>query len=157
MSLTCAQCGVQFETIKSQMERRGSAFNNKFHNRECWLIWRATNKTTRLAKLLKAQYGMTESQYLELLARQGGVCGICGDTPTPLPVGDGERRLVVDHDHATGRVRGLLCWTCNLGLGNFRDDPSRLASALSYLAHPWATSSLGRSGTPQPTDWEMVG
>lgn len=65
--------------------------------------------------------------YFETLAAQGGGCAICGDTPA-----DG-RRLDVDHDHETGRIRGLLCMPCNIGIGNLREDPARLAAAIEYL------------------------
>lgn len=50
-------------------------------------------------------------------------CAICG----------GDKRLSIDHDHSSGRVRGLLCSPCNAGLGMFKDDPERLAKAIGYL------------------------
>lgn len=134
VQVTCAGCGAAFETIRSQMERRGSAFNNKFHDRACWKAWRVANRLTRHAKKLRA-YGLTTEEYEEIRERQGGVCGICS---APLDL-SGRRRLAVDHDHATGRVRGLLCMQCNIGLGCFKDDPTLLASAGRYLARPSAT------------------
>ena len=60
----------------------------------------------------------------KLLARQGGACGICGNA------GDG---LVLDHSHETGAIRGLLCGRCNVGLPWFKDDPTLLRRAASYL------------------------
>jgi Autographiviridae endonuclease VII len=60
-----------------------------------------------------------------LLARQGGVCGICGKAP--------QEPLCVDHSHATGRVRGLLCRKCNTALGSFDDDVSVMAAGIAYL------------------------
>src|SRR5438445_9289465 len=63
---------------------------------------------------------LSKEEYDAMSEYQRGVCAICGKEPT-----DGER-LAVDHDHATGRVRGLLCRGCNTGLGHFTDDPSRL-------------------------------
>jgi len=56
---------------------------------------------------LKRRYGITPEQYDLMLERQGGGCAICGRLPKP------GRRLAVDHDHATKRVRGLLCFQCN--------------------------------------------
>lgn len=79
-----------------------------------------------------AQYGLTLADYDRMMAEQGGACSICG---SPLP-GAGHKRLVVDHCHATGRVRGLLCNPCNIGLANFRDDRLLLASAIRYLGQP---------------------
>lgn len=62
--------------------------------------------------------------------RQGGRCAICRREP------EQGRRLAVDHDHATGEVRGLLCKACNTALGMFRDDVASLARAIGYLADP---------------------
>jgi hypothetical protein len=58
---------------------------------------------------------------------QDGVCVICGSPPPD------ESSLHVDHDHRTGRIRGLLCFTCNNALGDFGDDLDRLARAVTYL------------------------
>jgi hypothetical protein len=67
-------------------------------------------------------------QIEEYVAEHRGVCEICGETnPTD------KRSLAVDHDHATGAFRGLLCDNCNRGLGLFRDDPVRLQRAIWYL------------------------
>ena len=74
---------------------------------------------------LKRVYGLTEEQYDILLETQGGRCAICKTSPD-------KRRLVVDYCHSSGRVRGLLCDACNLGLGKFRDDPKILQEAARY-------------------------
>lgn len=81
---------------------------------------------------LKKKYGISLEQYDAMLAKQGGVCAICGRPP-------GRRRLAVDHCHKTKRVRGLLCYKCNYGLGVFRDDPVRLAKASAYLTETTET------------------
>jgi hypothetical protein len=78
---------------------------------------------------LKKLYGMTQADYDALLVSQDGKCAIC---QTDSPGGPGNK-FHVDHDHATGRVRGLLCHHCNTGLGNLYDDPVRLRAALRYL------------------------
>lgn len=84
---------------------------------------------------LKKCYGLTLAQYDAMLAEQGSVCAICNQPEfTPKANGKGIRPLGVDHDHATGAIRGLLCATCNNGLGCFKDDPKKLQAALSYLA-----------------------
>lgn len=64
------------------------------------------------------------SEYQDLLTRQGGVCAI-----NPAHTG----KLVVDHCHKTGRIRGILCDHCNRALGFFRDDPTTLVRAAVYL------------------------
>jgi hypothetical protein len=81
---------------------------------------------------LKRKFGLTPAEYEAKLADQGGGCALCGRTPRP------GRQLDIDHDHKTGAVRGLICNTCNQGLGQFQDDPIRLAYAASYLLH-WET------------------
>lgn len=68
------------------------------------------------------------AEYLRLRQEQDGRCAICGATDEGQPVG-----LNVDHDHETGEVRGLLCRSCNLGLGFFADSSERLRAAALYL------------------------
>ena len=76
----------------------------------------------------------TCEEYELLLAKQGGVCVICGKAETAFDTRQNVlRKLSVDHDHATGRVRGLLCQRCNQGLGHFRDDIDLMQSAILYL------------------------
>jgi hypothetical protein len=73
----------------------------------------------------KNLYGITQEDYREMNEKQSGRCAICQTIP--------EKRLVVDHCHNTGRVRGLLCYDCNHGLGKFRDNVEFLLEAASYL------------------------
>lgn len=74
---------------------------------------------------LKKSYGLTESGHAELVATHGGRCDICSEADV---------RLVIDHDHASGMLRGVLCSNCNTALGLLRDDPQRIRAALDYLA-----------------------
>ncbi len=74
-------------------------------------------------------YGLEPGQFDAMLAAQGGGCAICHE-----PASSDGRGLHVDHDHETGRVRGLLCNSCNHGLGKFRDDPALLRAAIKYLS-----------------------
>ncbi len=76
---------------------------------------------------LKRQFGLTLEAYDAMLREQGGVCRICGRTPKQ------GRVLHVDHDHVTGRLRALLCFTCNNALGDFADDPDWLRAAARYV------------------------
>ncbi len=71
------------------------------------------------------RYGMSLDDRHALSVRQGGVCAICRIKP--------RRPLELDHCHSTGKVRGLLCNPCNIGLGLYHDDPDRLLTAVAYL------------------------
>lgn len=82
-------------------------------------------------------YGITAEQYASLLRYQGGKCFICQRATGK------RRRLAVDHDHKTGRVRGLLCNPCNRDvLGHLRDSVAALERAVTYLKHPPADQVL---------------
>jgi hypothetical protein len=72
---------------------------------------------------LKQRYGIGADEFDRLVRLQGGVCAICGRT-------DPEH---VDHSHETGAVRGILCFNCNGGLGQFRDSIDALLAAAAYL------------------------
>jgi hypothetical protein len=74
-------------------------------------------------------YGLTLDEYDALVVQQDGVCAICGEPPVK---GRG-KRLVVDHDHQTGRIRGLLCALCNVAIGYLREDPELFDRAKTYL------------------------
>ena len=80
---------------------------------------------------LKYSYGISAEEYGSMLKIQGGRCKICGCEKNTRV--DREMALAVDHDHKTGKVRGLLCDKCNRGLGFFRDNPALLLQAISYL------------------------
>jgi hypothetical protein len=82
----------------------------------------------RRQKNLRAQlarYGLTKDELKFLLERSGGKCEICRRDISSKPN--------IDHDHDTGAVRGLLCSSCNTGLGLFRDSPTLMLAAITYL------------------------
>ena len=88
-------------------------------------------KRCRADQKLRSAYGITIDDYEAMLLAQGGRCAICG---TDEPGGARHMvRWVVDHDHSTGKVRALLCHSCNFGLGKFHDDPELLRRAADYL------------------------
>lgn len=80
----------------------------------------------------KHRYGLTREQVLEMHKQQGEACAICA-TAVPLSGASRNDLAVVDHCHATGKVRGLLCHRCNLLLGGARDRVETLQSAIRYL------------------------
>jgi len=78
---------------------------------------------------LKRRYGIGADEAVALLDSQLGKCAICDCSLS-------EKTAHVDHDHTTGAVRGVLCFNCNGGLGQFKDDPWRLLRAVDYLKGP---------------------
>lgn len=135
----CSRCHtVKLLSEFSRCRRDGSG-----HKSECKVCQSVENKLYR-AKYpervriteqranLKQWYGMTLAEYDTLFERQQGRCAIC-QQPEPVKDGGIVKRLHVDHDHTTGKVRGLLCQCCNMGLGNFKDQANLLESAAHYL------------------------
>lgn len=77
---------------------------------------------------LKRRYGITAEQYADMMEAQNHRCAICYIKYDP-----NGRNFAVDHDHETKQVRGLLCSSCNMGLGHFKDKPELLEKAIEYL------------------------
>jgi hypothetical protein len=93
------------------------------------LEWGRRNKGLMRAYGLKHNYGITPDHYRSIYENQGGKCAICSSVGAEA----GRGVLCVDHDHATGKIRGLLCKLCNAFLGRIRDDHVKLLHAMSYL------------------------
>ncbi len=134
----CSGC----ETMKSESEfSKQESARDGLQNRckDCGAsnpknpLWRQEHpeqaREHRQAYNRKRKYGLSRDDYQGLLESQGGACAICPKLPAESVHGV----LVVDHDHATGAVRGLLCHPCNVGLSRFQDDPQLLRAALDYL------------------------
>ena len=81
------------------------------------------NKERSRFNHLRKMYGMTEEMYNERLASQNGMCILCGS----------DKSLEIDHDHVTGRVRGIVCHCCNVALGQFKDNVEVIRRAIAYL------------------------
>lgn len=106
--------------------------------RECLrvTVGRRKARATQRRSRIKVTYGVTGDEYEALLAAQGGVCAICK--------GRRSYNLAVDHCHATGEVRGLLCRQCNNRLlPTVRDDVGLLRRAIDYLTEPPARAVFG--------------
>lgn len=86
-------------------------------------LWRAAKPHLERAANRRRRYGVTQEAFDAALQAQDGKCRICR-APDPN---------CVDHDHTTGRFRGVLCSPCNAGLGLLRDDPERIRAAIRYL------------------------
>lgn len=94
-------------------------------NSDYRLRTRATNRRTYLRRYA----GITEEQYDAMVEQQGPGCAICGATESVA----GRAYLPADHDHVTGKFRGILCENCNVGIGYFNDSPERMRAAAEYI------------------------
>lgn len=101
-----------------------SAFNARKERKDGLQSWcRTCHSAYASKKQREYKYGLDHAAYEQLLAEHNSACAICRDTED----------LVIDHCHATGAVRGILCRNCNLTLGHANDDISRLLEAALYL------------------------
>ena len=114
--LTCTRC----KGDKPATSEFFPPHNKKINGLDSWC--RACRSEYR--KGSRVPFGVTDMEKARK-AREVTECIICGDTSS--------QQLALDHDHATGEVRGALCSRCNLGLGHFRDDPELLRFAALYL------------------------
>ncbi len=85
--------------------------------------WADENKEHRKYFNIKKLYGLEKKEYDAMYTNQKGLCKICGNS----------RKLHVDHCHKENKVRGLLCITCNIGIGHFAEKTERLQKAIEYL------------------------
>src|SRR4051812_19033780 len=113
----------------------------------CVTHWRAVKVARRERaheQHVQRTYALKPGEYDRMYTAQGGLCAICG----PRTGHSGKtKRLVVDHDHKTGEVRGLLCQICNDILGRWRDDPDTFIRGYNYLAIPPARMVLNERRT----------
>jgi hypothetical protein len=118
----------------SEFGKNSSAYDGltsycKVHHEERGRLNRAKNHGSGKAYRLKYRHGISIEQYDQMLEAQDHKCAICQQYPR----GNLKNPWHVDHDHSSGKVRGILCHSCNTGLGNFNDNPEILKRALGYL------------------------
>lgn len=89
--------------------------------------WRQAHPNHQKQHHRLKRYGISPEQYDEMLRTQNNACKVCLTNFTTT------KRCCIDHDHTTGKVRGLLCSSCNAGLGMVRDSEFRLARLIAYL------------------------
>ena len=122
---------IKNESLESKKHRLeyGRAYDKKNRERLYALakIRRVKNPDLTRNTYYKYMFGITLSQYKEMLTKQNGVCGICSS------VNINGNYLSIDHNHTTGKVRGLLCMKCNAALGSFGDSKDSLKKAIEYL------------------------
>jgi hypothetical protein len=127
----CSDCFL-FKPLDAFYSKQGRCKDcHKANNK----AWREANPE-RFAEMNRShqrrnKYGISNQHFRVLLLVQEGRCAICGRTPEEAS--PGRPQLVVDHNHDTGKVRGLLCHPCNAGMGLLQDDIDTLEKALAYL------------------------
>ena len=140
MKKICASCKVekvlQNDFYKQPPTRKTNGEGYLHSCKECVLKRNREsarkNKKRVWENKLKYRYGITVNEYENLLKIQGGCCSIC-KTKNPSHKRKASNYFCVDHCHSTGKVRGLLCSTCNTALGLLEDSKDNLLEAVNYL------------------------
>lgn len=123
--------GMREQQDKRNKERREKYANDPvYRERQKKIVkeYQAANPLIRKSQRIK-KYDLSLEDYQNMFLTQKGKCAICGYSDVSIK----NFFPMVDHDHETGRVRGLLCMNCNNGLGKFKDDINLLKSAILYL------------------------
>lgn len=102
----------------------------KKYNSDVYKKWYKSNPDRNKNYKLVANYGITLDQYNELLKQQNFKCKICDNSKSNSKL---STKLFVDHCHISGKIRGLLCDSCNKGLGLFKDNKELLKKSIKYL------------------------
>lgn len=129
--IKCSKCGENKSTDEFSVTGKK---NYKRHScKTCWAKYHKKygidNKEKiseyQRSKRLQRDYGLSVDKFNKMVKNQNNCCAICSEIFKEIPC--------IDHNHSTGKVRKLLCNSCNKGLGHFRDNPSNLVKALDYL------------------------
>jgi len=131
---TCTVCGIE-KPLTEYAQRGGKEFGLKSACKDCGRArarkyWekKPLSKEAQREKNLQKSFGIGIKDYNKLLEIQNGCCAICGTDSCASG-----RNFAVDHNHQTGKIRGLLCKFCNTALGQFKDDTTVLQKAIQYL------------------------
>jgi hypothetical protein len=108
MDKTCTECGSSSSEVPFPK-----------HRNQCRPCWRRINRD----RMREYRYGITPDELEVLRETQAGLCGICRR----------RRKLVIDHCHESGAVRGLLCHACNTAIGSLDEDPRIIHAAVRYV------------------------
>ncbi len=146
VEVTCPNCGIKrlarSDVVKKSLKERDEFWclpcrnRTRVHaprkyvgtkeerSRQAAKAWKDKNPEKVANKRYKARYGITYENYKSISESQNYKCKICGVD---------EKKLVVDHDHLTQEIRGLLCNSCNCAIGLLKDDVNVLQNAIKYL------------------------
>lgn len=132
---TCKDCG-QTKDLSEFHSHKSCSMGVRPECKDCSNIvakvrsanYRKAEPIKRKFTVLKNKYGISQEQYEALLKEQDNKCKICGNPET-----GSKECLSIDHCHSTGKIRGLLCHLCNVGLGSFKDNIENIEKAIKYL------------------------
>lgn len=123
---------LRIENLSVQKALHPKSEEQKAADREYYRQHREQHGLSYRESDLKRKFGIGLLEYGHLLVKQNGKCAICESANGGTRNGE-DKALAVDHDHKTGKVRGLLCEACNTGIGKLKDDPKILRKAADYL------------------------
>jgi hypothetical protein len=136
-SKRCAKCSLEKPVTEFRKDRAatdGRCYYCKPCHTQSTAAWFKAMNPIRARSYGLKKYGITEEEYQAMLKAQDGRCAICGMAESVISHHTKRiKRFAIDHDHATGRVRGLLCNRCNVGIGMLRHDPELLKAAIAYV------------------------
>lgn len=130
----CTVCGktkpVSDFHLRSKTQPWPKSACKECHRSRARQYWKnkPLSKEEQKEKNLQRSFGIGLKEYNQMLQEQNNSCAICGKNADSL-----SRSLAVDHDHTSGKIRGLLCMYCNTALGKFEDNKTNLLNAVSYL------------------------
>jgi hypothetical protein len=131
-ALLCNVCGKEHIQTGREIQRNQKSMSCEHFKPHNW------SGLERADNIMRKQYGISLEEFNTLLEIQDNSCAICAK-----PLDSLRRRMNIDHDHDTNKVRGLLCTGCNTGLGHLGDNVEGLKKAIAYLENP-PINSLAR-------------
>ena len=127
---TCLECNAMASRKYKNTEKAATVYATRVKRLKESGEWTRGNTS----RLLKHEYGITLAEYEVLFTKQNGVCAICERPEKTIDKKQNKaRRLAVDHCHSTNKIRGLLCFECNTGIGKFGDNPQLIERAANYV------------------------
>lgn len=128
----CRNCGEE-KSLSCFSKDKHTKDGRCFYYKNCVSLNHKMKPRPRCSKQnksrhLKSKYNMTLDQYNQMFDTQRGLCAVCG-----VPAGDLKRNLAVDHNHRTGKIRGLLCFACNSLIGRIEKNPLLIPTMMKYI------------------------
>lgn len=128
LSIYCKKCSSKKTMESRKREKIKDPLTNKVKYKRKFIMYEVGSRDYVRDHILRSKYNISLEDYKILQVNQNNKCAICDRHINELP-----KNLDVDHCHTTGKVRGLLCGKCNMGLGYFQDDFQLLQKAIKYL------------------------